>query len=62
MVDFAEMITIKEAAAITGYTPQNITKMIRAGKLSFVRRGRQYFVKNSDIQGIIKVVNVVKLK
>lgn len=61
MVDFAEMITIKEVAIITGYTPQNITKMIRAGKLSFVRRGRKYFVNKADIDAIIKVVNVVKL-
>jgi len=56
-VDFSTMITVKEAAKRTGYTPQNITHMIRKGKLGVaVRRGRKYFIPEVEVSKLIKVM------
>ena len=49
-----EMLDVNELAKELGYTPQNITRMVREGQLAYVRRGRKYYFKRSVIDGIVK--------
>jgi excisionase family DNA binding protein len=47
------MLDVKELAAELGYTPQNITRLVREGKLEFVKRGRKYYFNKSVISTIV---------
>ena len=48
------MLTVKELAERMGYTKQNITRMVRQGKIKATRRGRQYFFSKDVIDKIVK--------
>jgi len=52
--------TVKELAEELGYTPQNITKMVREGKIAYIKRGRQYFFEKRVKDGLVKRVEAVK--
>ena len=51
--DIKNYLTVQEAAKLTGYTPANITLLIREGKLQAIRRGRRYLVLPSEIDAFI---------
>ncbi len=47
--DISKYKTVSQAAKTLGYTPSNITHMIRKGKLRAIKRGRRYFILEEDI-------------
>lgn len=51
--DIRDYISVTEAASRLGYTPANITRLIRDEKLPAVKRGRQYFILSSDLDALL---------
>lgn len=51
------MYTVKELAEKLGYTPQNITRLARAGKIRFLRRGRAYFFTKDVVEEMLTEQN-----
>lgn len=51
------MYTVKELAKELGYTPQNITRLARAGKIRFLRRGRSYFFTKDVVEEMLTEQN-----
>jgi len=49
-----DMYDVKELAKELGYSPQNVTRLVRAGKITFVKRGRKYYFPKSVLEEIIK--------
>ena len=53
MFDRVDYITVKEAAEKLGYSRANVMKLIHAGKLKAVRRGRAYLILPADIDTFV---------
>lgn len=51
-IDIRDYITVEEAALSVGYTPANITRLIRLKKLPAIKRGRRYFVLPADLNAL----------
>lgn len=45
----SDYITVREAAGKLDYTQANITRIIRAGILPAIKRGRKYFIRPEDL-------------
>ena len=44
MVDYPEMITIREAAKRTGLSYDSIRKMVNAGELTYIKVGKKFLI------------------
>ena len=42
--DISEYINVQEAALRLGYTPANVSRLIRVGKIKATKRGRRYLI------------------
>ena len=42
--DIAQYINVQEAALRLGYTPANVSRLIRTGQLQAIKRGRRYLI------------------
>ena len=49
-----DMLDTKELAKELGFTPQNITLMVRRKQIAYVKRGRKYYFPRSVIDDIVK--------
>ena len=60
MFDIKDYYTVGEAAEQLGYTRANVTRLIRAGELHAVKRGRRYLVLPADIDAYIVSAEMFK--
>lgn len=49
MTQLTQYLTLEEAAAVLRSNPRTIRRYIRDGKISFVRIGRKYLFRDSDL-------------
>ena len=52
MTQLSQYLTLEEAAAVLRSNPRTIRRYIRDGKISFVRIGRKYLFRESDLMGL----------
>jgi excisionase family DNA binding protein len=52
MTQLTQYLTLEEAAAVLRSNPRTIRRYIRDGKISFVRIGRKYLFRESDLMGL----------
>jgi excisionase family DNA binding protein len=55
-----DYLTVDQAAEQLGYTKANVTRLIRAGQLKAVKRGRRYLILPADIDAYIVGVEMFK--
>ena len=49
-----ELISVKEAAELTGYSRMHVARLIKDGKISARKIGRSYVVDRSSLGGIFR--------
>jgi excisionase family DNA binding protein len=47
-------LDVKELAEALGYTPQNITRLVRKGEIAFIKKGRKYYFERSVVDAYIQ--------
>lgn len=52
-MDFNEYLSVNEAAAMLDYTPANITRLIRIGKIKAVKRVRKYYIHVDEVTNFL---------